>query len=381
MSSILTPEIIQLGPQRHLTTFQLNPQLKTKLLQAGFSVLKDLGGVRPSELARELNVSPKEITELFRTIVNDLRKYNKNEDDGSVFISETKEKCFLVANESLERELIVGESALGRMEKESSQLSIITFSQEIDSMLGSGVPLGKVTEFSGVPGIGKTQIGIQLAVDVQIPLEYYGVGGHAIYIDTEGSFVVDRAVEVATGLSNHLHGLEDSGQASGPIPTTDQLLENIYYYRIHDYIEQIALINILPSFLKEKKNIKLIVIDSISFLFRQKFDDYQIRNRLLNGMSNSLMEMASLYNVAIVVMNQVTTKIHSDGSSSLEPSLGQSWSHLVTNRVMLYWKNGTRYAALIKSPTQENRTVPYMITGDGVRDILNEQEGEGIEQQ
>lgn len=52
MSSILTPEIIQLGPQRHLTTFQLNPQLKTKLLQAGFSVLKDLGGVKPSELAR-----------------------------------------------------------------------------------------------------------------------------------------------------------------------------------------------------------------------------------------------------------------------------------------------------------------------------------------
>lgn len=65
----------------------------------------------------ELNVSPKEITELFRTIVNDLRKYQKNEDDGAVFISETKEKCFLVANESLEREVIVGESALGRMEK------------------------------------------------------------------------------------------------------------------------------------------------------------------------------------------------------------------------------------------------------------------------
>lgn len=41
-----------------------------------------------------------------------------------------------------------------------------------------------MTEFSGVPGIGKTQIGIQLAVDVQIPLEYYGVGGQAIYIDT-----------------------------------------------------------------------------------------------------------------------------------------------------------------------------------------------------
>jgi hypothetical protein len=55
MSSILTQEIIQLGPHRHLTSFQLNPMLKSKLLQAGFSVLKDLTGIRPSELAKGMN--------------------------------------------------------------------------------------------------------------------------------------------------------------------------------------------------------------------------------------------------------------------------------------------------------------------------------------
>jgi hypothetical protein len=52
MSGILTLELIQLGAHRHLTSFQLNPSLKTKLLQAGFSVLKDLGGIRPSDLAK-----------------------------------------------------------------------------------------------------------------------------------------------------------------------------------------------------------------------------------------------------------------------------------------------------------------------------------------
>lgn len=36
-------------------------------------------------------------------------------------------------------------------------------------MLGGGVPTGAVTEFCGAPGLGKTQIGIQLAVNVQIP--------------------------------------------------------------------------------------------------------------------------------------------------------------------------------------------------------------------
>ena len=44
----------------------------------------------------------------------------------------------------------------------------------------------QVTEFCGVPGVGKTQLGIQLAVDVQIPVPCGGLGGRAVYIDTEG---------------------------------------------------------------------------------------------------------------------------------------------------------------------------------------------------
>lgn len=370
MSGILTNELIQLGAQRHLTSFELNPSLRTKLLQAGYSVLRDLGGIRPSELAKDLNVSPKEITELFRTIAHALRSSPNLDDDGAVFISACPDLHFSLNGEALGREVLVGESALGRMEKEVNQGAIITFSEQIDSMLGSGVQLGRVTEFSGVPGIGKTQLAIQLACDVQIPEGFGGVGGTAIYIDTEGSFVVERALEIATSLSAHLLGLHEMGHGTDfPIPTPEQILDNILYYRIHDYIEQIALINILSSILHEMKTVKLLVIDSVSFLFRQKFEDFQIRNRLLNGMSNSLMELASVFNVAVVVMNQVTTKIHSSGQHTLEPSLGQSWSHMVTNRVTLYWSNGGRFATLSKSPTHEGRTVPYAITGAGIRDV------------
>jgi hypothetical protein len=96
----------------------------------------------------------------------------------------------------------------------------------------------------GVPGVGKTQLGIQLACDVQIPSSFGGLQGQAIYIgarthfpsnavphaprvclylclqecvsrvfasgvprqsaDTEGSFVPQRAAEIATALINHL---------------------------------------------------------------------------------------------------------------------------------------------------------------------------------
>lgn len=63
---------------------------------------------------------------------------------------------------------------------------------------------GQLTEFCGEPGIGKTQFGIQIAVNAHIPEAYGGANGHAIYIDTEGSFMVERVVEMADALVEHV---------------------------------------------------------------------------------------------------------------------------------------------------------------------------------
>ncbi|CAB1352441.1 unnamed protein product [Coregonus sp. 'balchen'] len=66
----------------------------------------------------------------------------------------------------------------------------------LDTALGEGLPVGKTTEVCGAPGVGKTQLCIQLAVDVQIPMCFGGLGGKALYIDTEGSFLVQKAVDL-----------------------------------------------------------------------------------------------------------------------------------------------------------------------------------------
>lgn len=71
-------------------------------------------------------------------------------------------------------------------------------------MIGGGIQIGQITEFCGVPGVGKTQIGIQICLDAQIPKIFNGNGGEAVYIDTEGSFMVERAAEMAQALSDHL---------------------------------------------------------------------------------------------------------------------------------------------------------------------------------
>lgn len=46
------------------------------------------------------------------------------------------------------------------------------------------------TELCGVPGIGKSQLCMQFALDVQIPELFGGNGAETVYIDTEGSLVV-----------------------------------------------------------------------------------------------------------------------------------------------------------------------------------------------
>ena len=45
---------------------------------------------------------------------------------------------------------------------------------------------------------------MQLAVDVQIPECFGGVAGEAVFIDTEGSFMVDRVATLATACIQHL---------------------------------------------------------------------------------------------------------------------------------------------------------------------------------
>jgi RAD51-like protein 2 len=89
---------------------------------------------------------------------------------------------------------------------------ITTLNNGLDEILGGGFPLGKITEVCGAAGLGKTQLCMQLSVNVQIPECFGGLGAKAIYIDTEGSFVANRAIEIANSTIDFLckkHDLEN----------------------------------------------------------------------------------------------------------------------------------------------------------------------------
>lgn len=247
---------------------------------------------------------------------------------------------------------------------------ITTSCVDLDNILGGGINCKEVTEIGGVPGIGKTQLGIQLAVNVQIPVDYGGLGGKAIYIDTEGSFMVERALQIAEAC------IEDMSEYNGLLRKDFQdcqvkmhpnnILENIYYFRICSYTEQIAVINYLDKFISEHKDVKVVIVDSVTFHFRQDFDDMALRTRLLSGMALKLMKLANKFSLAVVLLNQVTTKFR-EGSFQLTLALGDSWSHSCTNRVILYWNGNERYAYIDKSPSLRSASASYSVTSKGIR--------------
>ncbi|HDN75798.1 MAG TPA: DNA repair and recombination protein RadA, partial [Acidilobales archaeon] len=74
---------------------------------------------------------------------------------------------------------------------------ITTGSRKLDELLGGGVETRTITEFFGEYGTGKTQICMQLAVNVQLPKEKGGLEGKALFIDSEGTFRWERVEAMA----------------------------------------------------------------------------------------------------------------------------------------------------------------------------------------
>ncbi|GMP93817.1 hypothetical protein CsSME_00043503 [Camellia sinensis var. sinensis] len=99
---------------------------------------------------------------------------------------------------------------------------------------------------------------IPLAVNIQIPFDCGGLGGKAIYIDTEGSFMVEHALQIAEACMEDVleyYTLWKKFQACQVQMQPEDFLNNILYFRICSYTKQIAMINYLEKFISEHKDV------------------------------------------------------------------------------------------------------------------------------
>lgn len=162
-------------------------------------------------------------------------------------------------------------------------------------------------------------------------------------------------------ISEHQKALEDF--------TLENILSHIYYFRCCDYTELLAQIYLLPDFLSEHSKVRLVIVDGIAFPFRHDLDDLSLRTRLLNGLSQQMISLANNYKLAVILTNQMTTRIDKN-QALLVPALGESWGHAATIRLIFHWDQNRRLATLYKSPSQKENTVQFEITPQGFRDAV-----------
>jgi len=241
------------------------------------------------------------------------------------------------------------------LERRLKVARITTGSKNLDNLLGGGVETQAITESYGQFGSGKTQLAFQLAVNVQLPPEKGGLGGNVLYIDTENTFRPERIAQMAKALD-----LDPK-----------KILSNIHVARAFNSEHQMFLVEKANEIIEEK-NIKLIVIDSLTSHFRADFigrGELAPRQQKLNKHLHMLQRLADAYNLAVYITNQVLMDPSVMFGDPVKASGGAILAHMATYRLYLRrGKEGMRIARFVDSPGLPEGEAVFKITEEGIKD-------------
>ncbi|MDD3083527.1 MAG: DNA repair and recombination protein RadA [Candidatus ainarchaeum sp.] len=295
-----------------------------KLIDAGFKTLEAMAVASPMEL--------KEIAGL---------------GDG------TADKAIKAARDALEMGF---ESADILAEKRKLVGRVTTGSKELDTLIGGGIETQSITEVYGKMASGKSQWCFQTAVTVQLPKEQGGLEGGCLYIDSENSFRPERVIQVSKKL-----GLD-----------VETVLKNIHVARAYNADHQMVLAEKASDLIKEK-NIKLVIVDSLMAQFRAEYvgrGTLAERQQKLNKHLRTLQKLAEMYNIALLVTNQVMERPDILFGDPTAPVGGNIVGHATKTRLYLRKsKDEKRVAKLVDSPSLPDGEALYRITENGIEDV------------
>ncbi|RZB39352.1 DNA repair protein RAD51 -like 3, partial [Asbolus verrucosus] len=163
-------------------------------------------------------------------------------------------------------------TALELLREEIHWQPITTFVPELDSLLKHEISPNMITELSGFPGTGKTQICFHLSVGVN--------EGETFFISTNKNFASHRLREIAQKCVSDM----------------ESALKRIYCVEATDPVELLASVKFLESWLPSHNHVRLLIIDSISWPLKQK--PHTERASLIHTIFQNLRILASKYKFA-----------------------------------------------------------------------------------
>jgi DNA repair protein RadA len=236
---------------------------------------------------------------------------------------------------------------------------ITTGSSELNRILGGGFQTGKLTEVYGPFKSGKTNLAHTIAVTIQLPKKKGGLGSTVAYIDTENTFSKEKIKRIAKRF-----GLEPK-----------KVLSQIYHARIYSSDHQSQMIQ-KAEILCKTRNVRLIVVDSLMALLRSEYVGIGMlarRQSFLNNMIHALSRVAETYNCAVLLTNQVSTKMMGmfSGNDAIGGNIVAHGCHF---RVMFKTKGFSsnnslkRRAIIVDAPDLPPEEAEFYITSVGIAD-------------
>uniref|UniRef100_A0A3Q3WV54 DNA repair protein RAD51 homolog 4 n=1 Tax=Mola mola TaxID=94237 RepID=A0A3Q3WV54_MOLML len=225
----------------------------------------------------------------------------------------------------------------------SSTAILSTGNSSLDKLLDSGLYTGEITELSGGPGSGKSQVCFGVAVNIS-----YHLKQSVIFIDTTGGLTARRLLQM---LEAETSNREEQMEA----------LQRIHIFRLFDVFSLLdCLYSLRTGMLQQASvgggSVKAVIVDSVSAVIAPLLGGKQSEGMsLMTQVAGVLKTMAKDFNVAVLVTNHVTRS-----SSRVQPGLGVSWRHVPRTRILLervekaaaVSRSSMRSATLIKSSRQ-----------------------------
>jgi len=302
----------------------VGPAIAKRLLEAGYRSVEAIAVASPPELAAAGSIGETTATKIIKA-----------------------------AREMLD---IGFETADLFLERRRNARKITTGSKALDDLLGGGVETQGITEMYGSFRSGKTQLAHQLSVNVQLPPDKGGLGGTAIYIDTEGTFRPERLVDMAEAL-----GLD-----------INTVLLNVVWARAYNSDHQILLCDQAMEMAREK-NAKLLVLDSATSHFRAEYTGRGTlapRQQKLNKHLHHLQRGAEINNMAVYITNQVMARPDAFFGDPTTPVGGHVLAHVPQVRCYIRKsKAERRICRLVDSPNLPEGEAVFTVVKDGIRDV------------
>lgn len=236
-------------------------------------------------------------------------------------------------------------------------VNITTGSKNFDELLGGkGIESRAITEAFGAYGSGKTQLGLTLAVNAQLPKEKGGANGKTVFIDTEGTFRPARIKQIAEALEAN----------------PEKVLKNIFVARAFNSDHQMLLLEKVGEMIKNGEPIKLLIVDSLTAHFRAEYagrGTLAERQHKINKYIHNMMKLAETHNLAVYVTNQVMANPAQMFGDPTTPIGGHIVGHASTYRIYLRrGKKGSRVAKLIDSPNLPDNETLFFVFDKGIGD-------------